>query len=202
LRINEQIRVPQVRVIRDDEQLGILPIQEAQRVADEAELDLVEIAPNANPPVCKIMDYGKFKYEQAKRERESRRGSKQVELREVRMRVKIDKHDRDLKVRTARKLLLEGDKVKMSVMFRAREITHPEVGRELLDHCYQQLEDIADLERPPQMEGRFMTMTLDPAKKAAARSREEQKAAKAEAEAAGGEVEHAEEREPSVAAAE
>jgi translation initiation factor IF-3 len=191
LRINEQIRVPQVRVIRGDEQIGIMSAQEAQRMADEAELDLVEIAPNASPPVCKIMDYGKFKYEQAKRERESRRGSKQVELREVRMRVKIDRHDRDLKVRTARKLLLEGDKVKMSVMFRAREITHPEVGRELLDQCYAQLEDIADLERPPQMEGRFMTMTLDPAKKAAARSREQQKAAQAEAE-----------REPSAAAVE
>ena len=177
LRINEQIRVPQVRVIRGDEQLGILPTEDAQRIADEAELDLVEVAPNANPPVVKIMDYGKFKYEQAKRERESRRGSKQVELREVRMRVKIDKHDRDMKVRTARKLLLEGDKVKVSVMFRAREITHPEVGQRLLEECYEQLKDIADLERPPTMEGRFMTMTLDPAKKAAQRARDEQKAA-------------------------
>ncbi len=162
-------------MIREDEQLGVLSVQEAQRLADEADLDLVEIAPNASPPVVKIMDYGKFKYEQAKRERESRKGSKQIELREVRMRVKIDKHDLDLKVRTARKLLLDGDKVKMSVMFRAREITHPEVGRELLERCYAQLEEIADLERPPQMEGRFMTMTLDPAKKAAARARDEKK---------------------------
>jgi translation initiation factor IF-3 len=175
LRINEQIRVPQVRVIKEDDQLGVLSVQEAQRLADEAELDLVEIAPNASPPVVKIMDYGKFKYEQAKRERESRKGSKQIELREVRMRVKIDKHDLDLKIRTARKLLLDGDKVKMSVMFRAREITHPEVGRELLERAYAQLEEVADLERPPQMEGRFMTMTLDPAKKAAARAREEKK---------------------------
>jgi translation initiation factor IF-3 len=125
----------------------------------------VEIAPNADPPVCKIMDYGKFKYQQAKRERESRRGSKQTELREVRMRVKIDTHDREFKIRTARKLLLEGDKVKVSVMFRAREITHPEVARELLAKFYEPLKDVADLERSPQLEGRFMTMLLDPTRK-------------------------------------
>jgi translation initiation factor IF-3 len=128
-------------------------------------LDLVEVNPMAKPPVCKIMDYGKFKYEQAKRERESRRGSKQTELREVRMRVKIDTHDREFKIRTARKLLLEGDKVKVSVMFRAREITHPEVARELLDKFYAPLKDVADQERTPQLEGRFMTMVLDPTKK-------------------------------------
>ena len=168
LRINEQIRVPQVRLLRGEEQLGIVPIMDAQRLAEEAHLDLVEIAPTASPPVCKIMDYGKFKYEQSKRERDSRRGSKQVELREVRMRVKIDKHDRDFKIRTARKLLLEGDKVKVSVMFRAREITHPEVAQELLVGFYDQLKDVADLERSPGLEGRFMTMTLDPGKKNAA----------------------------------
>jgi translation initiation factor IF-3 len=111
------------------------------------------------------MDYGKFKYQQAKRERESRRGSKQTELREVRMRVKIDTHDREFKIRTARKLLLEGDKVKVSVMFRAREITHPEVARELLDKFYEPLKDVADMERAPQLEGRFMTMLLDPTRK-------------------------------------
>lgn len=167
LRINEQIRVPQVRLIRDDQQVGIVGIDDAQRMADEADLDLVEIAPNADPPVAKIMDYGKYKYEQSKRERESRRGSKQVELREVRMRVKIGKHDFDFKSRTARKLLKGGDKVKVSVLFRAREITHPEVGRELLDSFYEGLEDIADIDRPPRMEGRFMSMILDPSKKLA-----------------------------------
>ena len=170
LRINEQIRIPQVRLIRDDEQLGIVPLQDALRMAEAAELDLVEIAPTASPPVCKIMDYGKWKYEQAKRERDTRRGSKQVELREVRMRVKIDTHDRDFKVRTARKLLLEGDKVRVSVMFRAREITHPEVAQELLTEFFDQVKDIADLERAPMIEGRFMAMTLDPGKKAAAAS--------------------------------
>jgi translation initiation factor IF-3 len=166
LRLNERINVPRVRLIRDDEQLGIVPTSEALRMAEEASLDLVEIAPTADPPVCKIMDYGKFKYQQAKKDRESRRGSKQTELREVRMKVKIDTHDREFKARTARKLLLEGDKVKVSVMFRAREITHPEVARELLDKFYEPLKDVAAMERPPMLEGRFMTMILDPAKKA------------------------------------
>jgi translation initiation factor IF-3 len=168
-----------VRVIRGDEQLGIMDTREAQQLADEANLDLVEIAPTAHPPVVKIMDYGKFKYEQAKKERESRRGSKQVELREVRMKVKIDTHDRDFKIRTARKLLLEGDKVKVSVMLRARENSHPEVAEELLKKLLVQLEDIADVERPPRLEGRFMSMTLDPAKKAAARKVAEAKQQKA-----------------------
>ena len=147
--------------------MGIVNTDEAQRLADEADLDLVEIAPNADPPVAKIMDYGKYKYEQAKRERDSRRGSRQVELREVRMRVKIGKHDFDFKSRTARKLLGGGDKVKVSVLFRAREITHPEVGRELLESFFEGLEDIADIDRPPRMEGRFMSMILDPSKKLA-----------------------------------
>jgi translation initiation factor IF-3 len=166
LRLNEQIRVPRVRLVRDGEQVGIVSIDEAMQIAEEAGLDLVEIAPNAEPPVVRVMDYGKFKYEQSKRDREARRGSKQVELREVRMRVKIGKHDRDFKLRTARKLLLGGDKVKVSVMFRAREITHPEVARELLDGFAGELDDIADIERRPALEGRFMSMTLDPSKKA------------------------------------
>ncbi len=156
-----------MRLVRDEEQVGIVNTDEAQRLADEADLDLVEIAPNADPPVAKIMDYGKYKYEQSKRERESRRGSRQVELREVRMRVKIGKHDFDFKSRTARKLLGGGDKVKVSVLFRAREITHPEVGRELLESFFEGLEDIADIDRPPRMEGRFMSMILDPSKKLA-----------------------------------
>ena len=165
LRINERIFAPRVRLIREEEQLGIVPLTEAQTLAEQSGLDLVEIAPGADPPVCKIMDYGKFKYQQAKRERDSRRGSKQTELREVRMKVKIDTHDREFKTRTARKLLLEGDKVKVSVMFRAREITHPEVARELLDKFWEALKDVADLERSPGLEGRFMTMILDPTKK-------------------------------------
>ena len=165
MRLNEQIRVPTVRLVRDGEQIGVVTIEQAMQIAEDAGLDLVEIAPNAEPPVVRVMDYGKFKYEQSKRDREARRGSKQVELREVRMRVKIGKHDRDFKIRSARKLLGAGDKVKVSVMFRAREITHPEVARELLDGFASELEDVASVERRPGLEGRFMSMTLDPSKK-------------------------------------
>ena len=155
-------------MIRDTDQLGILDIREAQRIADDANLDLVEVAPTASPPVVRIMDYGKFKYEQAKKERESRKASRQSSLREVRMRVKIDEHDIAFKARTARKLLAEGDKVKISVMFRAREITHPEVGRDLLDRFYARIEDVATVERPPQMEGRMLSMVVMRDPKAAA----------------------------------
>jgi translation initiation factor IF-3 len=162
LRINERILAPQVRLIRGEEQLGIVRRDDALRLADEAGLDLVEVAPTADPPVCRIMDYGKFKYEQAKREKESRKGSKHSELREVRMRVKIDEHDIDFKARTARKLLAEGDKVKVSVMFRAREITHPEIGRELLDRFYEKIRDVSTLERSAAMEGRMMSIIVTP----------------------------------------
>ena len=160
LRINERIQIPMVRLVRDDEQLGIMATEEAQRIADDAELDLVEIAPTADPPVARIMDYGKFKYEQSKRDRDARKGSRNAGLREVRMRVKIDTHDLDFKARTARKLLAEGDKVKVSVMFRAREITHPEVGRDLLVRFFTRIEDVATIERAASMEGRMLSMVL------------------------------------------
>lgn len=163
--MNEEIQAKTVRLVRDGEQVGIVSIDEAFDIANEANLDLVEIAPNADPPVVRVMDYGKFKYQQSKREREARRGSKQVELREVRMRVKIGKHDRDFKVRTARKLLNDGNKVKVSVMFRAREITHPEVAKDLLDKFALELEDASGIERNAALEGRFMSMTLDPSRK-------------------------------------
>jgi len=203
LRLNEQIRVPSVRLVRDGEQVGVVTIAEAMRIAEEAGLDLVEIAPNADPPVVRVMDYGKFKYEQSKRDREARRGSKQVELREVRMRVKIGKHDRDFKSRTARKLLLGGDKVKVSVMFRAREITHPEVARELLDGFAAELDDVSDIERRPALEGRFMSMTLDPSKKVkpADIKKDAAPAAAADAPAAVETTEAAEVTEPTEAAA-
>ena len=157
--------MPQVRVIRDEEQLGIITIEEALQISLEADLDLVEVAPTATPPVCRIMDYGRFKYEQSKRERESRRSSKHVELREVRMKVKIGQHDLDFKARTASKLLDEGDKVKVSVMFRAREITHPEIGEQLLHRFFERVSEHGTIERSPTMEGRFMSMTLEPTRK-------------------------------------
>ncbi|MSQ35753.1 MAG: translation initiation factor IF-3 [Dehalococcoidia bacterium] len=160
--MNERILAPQLRVIREEEQLGIISRADALRLAEEAGLDLVEVAPTADPPVCRIMDYGKYKYEQSKREKELRKGIKHAELREVRMRVKIDEHDLDFKARTARKLLAEGDKVKVSVMFRAREITHPEVGREVLDKFVARIRDVSTIERSPALEGRMLSVIVTP----------------------------------------
>ena len=131
-------------------------------MARERDLDLVEVAPNANPPVCRILDYGKFKYEQAKKEREAHKHQKQATLREVRFKPKIGAHDIDFKTKVVRKLLDGGDKVKVSVMFRGREITHPEIGRELLLRVANNLSDLAVIERQPSMEGRFMNMYLAP----------------------------------------
>jgi translation initiation factor IF-3 len=131
-------------------------------MARERDLDLVEVAPNAVPPVCRILDYGKFKYEQAKKDKESRKQQHHSELREVRFKVKIDTHDVDMKARRAERFLREGDKVKMSVMFRGREITHPEIGRSLLQRVAAQLAEVSSIEKPPTMEGRFMNMILSP----------------------------------------
>jgi translation initiation factor IF-3 len=151
-------------LIIDDEgrKLGVTPIHQALEMAREAGLDLVEVAPNANPPVCRILDYGKFKYEQAKKEREAHKHQKQSALREVRFKPKIGAHDIDFKTKVVRKLLAAGDKVKVSVMFRGREITHPEIGRALLLRVAENLQDAAQVERQPSMEGRFMNMYLAP----------------------------------------
>ena len=131
-------------------------------MAREADLDLVEVAPNANPPVCRLLDYGKFKYEQAKKERDSRKGQHASVLREIRMRPKIDTHDLEMKARNAEKFLKGGDKVKVTVMFRGREMVHPEIGRALLDSIAEQLKDVAVIERAPNMEGRFLSTILAP----------------------------------------
>jgi len=151
-------------LIIDDEghKLGVTPIQQALEMARERGLDLVEVAPNAMPPVCRILDYGKFKYEQAKKEREAHRHQKQATLREVRFKPKIGAHDIDFKTKVVKKLLEGGDKVKVSVMFRGREITHPEIGRDLLLRVSGNLQDVAVVERQPSMEGRFMNMYLAP----------------------------------------
>jgi translation initiation factor IF-3 len=151
-------------LIIDDEghKLGVTPINQALEMARERGLDLVEVAPNANPPVCRILDYGKFKYEQAKKEREAHKHQKQATLREVRFKPKIGTHDVDFKTKVVKKLLEGGDKVKVSVMFRGREITHPEIGRELLLRISGNLKDEAVVERQPSMEGRFMNMYLAP----------------------------------------
>lgn len=144
------------------EQLGILQLRDALRIAQQVNLDLVEVAPAARPPVCKIMDYGRYKYEQAKRDREARRKQKIVDIKELKMRPTIEEHDFSVKVRNARRFLEEGDKVKASITFRGREIVHSDLGRQVLDRLMQELQDLGAAERAPRMEGRFMTMLINP----------------------------------------
>lgn len=163
LRVNDRIRAREVLVIDDEgNRLGAMPIQQALDLARERELDLVEVAPTAVPPVCRLLDYGKFKYEQAKKERETRKTQHSSVLREIRMRPKIDSHDLQMKARNAEKFLKSGDKVKVTVMFRGREMVHPEIGRAILEQVAEQLKDVSVVERPPNMEGRFLSTILAP----------------------------------------
>jgi len=162
--MNERIRYPEVRVIDDDGgQLGVLNTREALSIARSRGLDLIEVAPQAQPPVCKIIDYGKFKYEQAKRERESAKKHKQSELKGIKMFPHIDAHDFEIKVRSAIKFLQDGDKVKVTIAFKGREITHPEFGRQQMEKIVQAANEVgANVEKPPAMEGRQMIMILSP----------------------------------------
>ncbi|MEJ5220442.1 MAG: translation initiation factor IF-3 [Tepidiforma sp.] len=165
-RINERIRVPEVRLIDEEgRQIGIVKTSEALAMARQRDVDLVEVAAQASPPVARLMDFGRFKYEQSKKEREARKHQQNVQLREVRMKPKIDDHDIDFKTRTAAKLLKEGDKVKVTVMFRGREITHPQIGKALIDRVVKSLENIATVEKEATLEGRHMTVILAPDKK-------------------------------------
>jgi translation initiation factor IF-3 len=162
-RINNRIRVPEIRVINSaGEMLGIMPTQEALRLAREEGLDLVEINPKAAPPVCKILDFGKFKYEEKKRATETKRKQTSVEVKEVKLRPKTDEHDLAFKVRASRRFLEEGNKVKFTVRFRGREIAHPGKAQEQLVWIISQLEDLANVELDPVMEGRAMTMMVAP----------------------------------------
>jgi translation initiation factor IF-3 len=142
--------------------MGVIPLTRALEMAREADLDLVEVAPTAVPPVCRLLDYGKFKYDQAKKEREARKGQHASVLREIRMRPKIDAHDLEMKARNAEKFLKGGDKVKVTVMFRGREMVHPEIGRELLEQLADKLREVAVIEKPVNMEGRFLSTILAP----------------------------------------
>jgi translation initiation factor IF-3 len=152
-----------VRLIAEDgEQVGIIDVREAQRLAEERELDLVEVAPNANPPVCRLMDYGKFRYEQSKKDREARKHQKQTELKEVRLRPKTDEHDLAVKAKRARRFLQGGDKVKFTLRFRGRELAHTNIGREILDQLIEQLRDIAVVEQKPSLESRALSLILAP----------------------------------------
>ncbi|HBX67922.1 MAG TPA: translation initiation factor IF-3 [Chloroflexi bacterium] len=164
-RINERIRAREVRLIGPDgSNLGVVSIQDAQRIAREAELDLVEVAPNANPPVCRVMDVGKFIYERQKKEKEARKQQVKVEIKEIRLRPKTTEHHRSFKVRDARKWLDEGKKVKVRIRFRGREIHYPEIALEDLKEIAKELEDVAIVEQVPSREGRTMLMVLAPAK--------------------------------------
>ena len=161
LMINEQIRDREIRLIgADGEQLGIMSAREAMKIAQEAELDLVKIAPTAKPPVCKIIDYGKYKYEQTRKEKEARKKQKTVEIKEVRLSPNIDTNDLNTKVNNAKKFISKGNKVKVTLRFRGREMAHVQQSRHILDDFAKMLEDMAVVEKAPMLEGRNMSMVL------------------------------------------
>jgi len=161
--VNRRIRVPQVRVIgADGGQLGVLDTSEALRIAEEGGLDLVEVSPKAMPPVCKIMDYGKFKYEDSKKRKDAKKHQSTVTYKEIKFRPKTDAHDLDFKVKHIRRFLSEGNKARLVVIFRGREIVHPETGQAMLKKVVELTQDIAMVEQPPMMEGRRMLMIISP----------------------------------------
>ena len=175
LRINNWIRVKEVRLIgANSENHGIVPLEQAMSIARDSGLDLVEVDPNGSPPVCRVLDYGKYKYQQAKRERDARKHQKGGMIHEVRMRPRIGRADMERKVSLVQRLLGEGDKVKVAVMFRGREMTHPEIGRDVLNRALESLKDVAVVEKPPSMEGRFLSVILTPTAKKPASSKEEE----------------------------
>ena len=162
-RINEQIDVPEVRLIDDaGEMLGVVSLREAQARADDLGLDLVEVSPTAQPPVCKILDYGKYKYQAQKKAAEARKKQRTVEIKEIKMRPNIDTHDYDVKMRSIRRFFEEGDKVKVTLRFRGREMAHQELGAQLLDRVKADTSTIAKVESEPRLEGRQMVMVLAP----------------------------------------
>ena len=163
LRINEEIRIREVRVTgADGEQLGIMATRDALHMAEEQHLDLVEVAPKAKPPVCRIMDFGKYRYEQQKREKEARKKQKVSTIMEVKLRPNIEQHDFDVKLKNALRFVQEGNKVKVTIMFRGRELSHPELGREILGRVAEQLKDSVSIERDAKLEGKNMIMILAP----------------------------------------
>ncbi|MGM0415358.1 MAG: translation initiation factor IF-3 [Thermodesulfobacteriota bacterium] len=163
--INREIRASEVRVVDPEgEQLGIMPIDQALAAAAENGLDLVEVSPQAKPPVCRIMDYGKFKYQQQKRAAEAKKKTARVEIKEVKLRPKTETHDFKVKVKNVRRFLESGNKVKVTIMFRGREVTHPQFGRDLLQRVSEEVNDIGVVESFPSMRGRFMHMVMAPKK--------------------------------------
>ena len=182
VRVNRAIRVPEVRVVNDDgKQLGVMPTDAARDIASRSGLDLVEISPNGDPPVCKIMDYGRYKYEQQKKASQAKKTQHQSQLKEVKFRPRIDDHDLEFKLKNARRFLFDGDKVKATVMFRGREIVHTAIGRDLLDRVAERLSEFARPESRPQMEGRMLTMIFAPDRHAIERIKRSQPQAEPEA---------------------
>ncbi|MFP4245392.1 MAG: translation initiation factor IF-3 [Ectothiorhodospira sp.] len=165
-RLNEQISVPQVRLIAEDgENKGVMPTRDALRMAEEAEMDLVEIVPTADPPVCRVMDYGKFKFEQSKKTQAAKKNQKQVQIKEVKFRPGTDEGDYAVKIRNLTRFLENGDKCKVTIRFRGREMAHQELGAKLLDRIEADLRELATVEQRPKMEGRQMIMVMGPKKK-------------------------------------
>jgi len=160
-RVNERIRAREIRLIDENgEMMGVMPPARALDIARDKNLDLVEVSPNAVPPVCKLMDYGRYKYEQAKKENEARKNQKTITLKEIRMRPRTDEHDVEVKTRKIQEFLAEGDKVRVSVQFRGAEMRHPDIGRKLLDEIAEVLKGSVTIERSPTMEGRMMSMIV------------------------------------------
>ena len=164
-RINDRIRVPEVRVIGDDgKQVGVIKTEDALRMAQERELDLVEVAPDSRPPVCRILDYSKYKYEQAQKVKAAKKHQQQVTIREIKFRPKIGQHDYETKKGHVERFLRQKNKVKVTIMFRGREVTHPELGTKILDRLAEELEVVGQVEQRPNLEGRNMTMLMGPSK--------------------------------------
>jgi len=179
--INEQIRDREVRLIdTDGAQLGIVPGRDAQKLADEKRLDLVKISPTAKPPVCKIMDYSRFRFEQSKKEKEARKKQRTIDIKEIRLSPNIDTHDINVKVKKAAEFLKGGDKVKISIRFRGRELGRTEVGHVIFNDLTQQLSEYGNVEKPPKMEARSMAMFMAPKTQAERDKQEKEKAEKAE----------------------
>uniref|UniRef100_A0A7C5Z6Q9 Translation initiation factor IF-3 n=1 Tax=Caldicellulosiruptor owensensis TaxID=55205 RepID=A0A7C5Z6Q9_9FIRM len=163
LLINEQIRDKEVRVIDENGvQLGIMSIKEALRIAEEKKLDLVKIAPHANPPVCKIMDYGKYKFELAKKEKEAKKNQKVINVKEIRLTTTIEEHDFNVKVKNAIRFLQDGDKVKVSIRFRGREVLHPEIGEEIINKFIEKIKEYGVVEKKPKLDGKNLTAVIAP----------------------------------------
>ncbi len=163
VRINEEIRARDVRVVdQEGNQLGIMSLRDAMKLSEERRLDLVEIAPQARPPVCRIMDFGKHKYEQSKKDKEAKKKQKVINVKEIKMRPNIETHDYNVKVKNAVRFLKDGDKVKAVIIFRGREIVHPALGQQLLEKMAAELEELAIVERQPKLEGKNMIMILAP----------------------------------------